>query len=168
MDDYQGDPVARRFDRLVALVAYGLLFISVFTFWLPALLAAAIAFTHRRGADPLTASHFGFQLLIFWVGFGLVALAVLVLLGAGGFAFGAVWTLLVAALSEGSWSWQGGMASAGALTAGAVAGILTLTALVMIGLASLWTLLSSAWGVFRLAGQRPIGQSVARRDLEFR
>ncbi len=78
MDSYSGDPVARRFDRLMALGAYGLLGVSVFTLWVPAIIAAVIAYTHRREADPLVASHFRFQITTFWIGFVLVLAAVIV------------------------------------------------------------------------------------------
>jgi uncharacterized membrane protein len=165
MHTHPGDPVARRFDRLMALVAYGLLAVSVFTFWIPALIAAAIAFSHRRGADPLTASHFRFQIKTFWVGFVLVLLAVVVFLAAGGFAFGALWSILVAHSAEWGWDWQDGLAGDG-LSAGAAAGALTLVGLLLWGMSAVWTLVAAVWGTLRLVSDRPMGQRREPRDLE--
>jgi uncharacterized membrane protein len=151
MTDYTGDPVARRFDHLLALTAYGLLFISVFTLWIPALVAAAIAFTHRRGADWRTASHFRFQLIIFFVSLATGVLGAGLLLAAGGFAIGALWALANAAEP---------------MAAGATAGVLTLVGAVLFAIGAVWTIVASLWGAYRLATERPIGQSAAGRALE--
>ena len=161
MDAYPVDPVARRFDRLLALTAYGLLIVSVFTLWEPALVAAAIAYTHRRDADLVNASHFRFQLTIFWVGLVMVVLAVLAFLGAGGFAVGAV----IASAPGLGWNT---LSQAPAMGAGGTALMLTLGGLALLLLSVLWTLAAAAWGCLRLVSERPIGHSRAGRDLEIR
>ena len=161
MDSYQGDPMARRFDRLLALTAYGLLIISVFTLWVPALIAAAIAFTRGRGADPLTGSHFRFQLAIFWVGAAIFVLAILAFVWVGGLGVGAV----LASLPGLSWST---LSEAPAMGAAGAAVLLTVGGLGLLALSALWTLVASAWGTLRLVSDRPMGQSGAGRALEIR
>lgn len=151
MANYMGDPFARRFDHVLALTGYGLLFISVFTFWVPAVVAAAVAFTHKRGADWRTASHFRFQLTIFWISFATGVLGVALLLAAGGFAVSALWAMAV---------------EARAFAVGATAGALTVTGLALFVVSALWTVCASLWGAYRLATNRPIGQSAPGRALE--
>lgn len=68
MASYHGDPVSGAFDRGMAFLGYGLLAASVFMAWIPAVVAAVIAFAHRRDAHPVAVSHFRFQLLVFWWG----------------------------------------------------------------------------------------------------
>jgi uncharacterized membrane protein len=161
MDGYSGDPMARRFDRLMALTAYGLLFFSVFTFWLTALIGAAIAFSHRRDADRLVAGHFRFQLRIFWWSLGLAALAVVAFIVAGGFALGVGWQALQALLDTQGAPTRLYVGSDTAVSLGA-----TLAGLALLGLSALWTLAASAWGALKLVSDRPMGQSRASRDLE--
>ena len=161
MHDYPDDPAARPFDRLLALTAYGLLVFSVFTLWVPALIAAAIAFTHRRGADTLIASHFRFQLTIFWGSIVLVALAVAAFVVAGGFAVGA----LFSAMPGLSWGMVG---QAMAMGPAGTALLLTMGGLGLLALATVWTLVAALWGALRLVSDRPMGQSGAGRDLEIR
>jgi uncharacterized membrane protein len=166
MDSYSGDPVARRFDRLMALGAYGLLGVSVFTLWVPAIIAAVIAYTHRREADPLVASHFRFQITTFWIGFVLVLAAVIAFLTAGGFVFGALWSLLAAGSTDWGWDLQNALAGGG-LSSGAAAGTLTLVGLLLWAISAVWTLIAAAWGALRLVSDRPMGQSRrVVRDLE--
>jgi uncharacterized membrane protein len=167
MDSYDRDPVARRFERLMALTAYGLLAVSVFTLWLPALIAAAIAFAYRRDSGTLTASHFRYQLMVFWVSLILVALALAAFVGAGGYVLGALWSMLAASGDDWGWTWQDGLAGVG-VAAGATAGLLTLAGLLLWGLSAVWTLAAAVWGALRLVSDRPMGQSPPVRDLELR
>ena len=160
MSSYSGDPVARRYDRMMALLAYGLLFCSVFTFWLTALIGAAVAYACRREAEGLAASHFRFQITIFWWSLGLVALAVAAFVVAGGFALGMGWQALVAMAQDVAWSGTNLLVGGAGLVGWAMAG------LVLLALSSLWTLAASAWGALRLVSDRPMGQSRERRDLE--
>lgn len=161
MDAYPVDPVAKRFDRLLALTAYGLLIVSVFTFWVPALVAAAIAYAHRRDSDPLNGSHFRFQLTIFWVGVVLFLLAVVAFVSAGGFALGGA----IAALPGLSWST---ISAAPSMGAGGAALLLLVGGVGLLALGTLWTLGAAAWGCLRLVSDRPIGQSRTGRELEIR
>jgi uncharacterized membrane protein len=151
MSDHVGDPVARRFDHMLALTAYGLLFISLFTLWIPALVAAAIAVTHRREADWRTASHFRFQLTIFLVALATGVLGLALLFTSGGFAVAALWT----------WSTAGQP-----FPAGATAGVMALAGAALFAFGWIWTAVTSLWGAYRLATDRAIGQSAAGRALE--
>ncbi len=165
MTDHHDDPVAKRFDRLLALVGYGLLFMSVFTFWVPALVAAGLAFAYRRGADPVASTHFRFQLKIFWIGLAIFTLAVIAFLAAGGFAVGAVWGVIAPGFDGLMWSWPDTV-KASAATAGLSAVSLTAAGLALLFAGSAWTVLASLWGGWRLVNDRPIGQSGAARALE--
>ena len=164
MDSYSGDPVARRFDRLMALGAYGLLAASVFTLWLTALIGAAVAYAHRRDADWLVASHFRFQLKIFWGSLVLAGLAIVAFIVAGGVALGVGWQALQMMLDT-----QGTnlMVASGDTALGLGA---ALAGFVLLGLSAVWTLAASAWGALRLVSDRPMGQSRpnrnSARDLE--
>lgn len=144
-----GDPVERAFDRLLALTAYGLLFVSVFLFWWPAPIAVVIAWVRREGADPRTASHFRLQVLIFWTQLALFALGLMTFLAAGSVAVSELWRMAGA----GEFDWSGWSAAAGGTTAAlVVVGVLLLL------LSALSTLGLSAWGALRLVTGDGIGQ----------
>src|SRR5689334_15515101 len=82
------DPVLAGFDRIVALGSYGLLFVSVFTFGVPALAALALALFHRDDAQPLIRSHYRFQIRIFLTALLFLILATIAALLGGGLALG--------------------------------------------------------------------------------
>jgi uncharacterized membrane protein len=145
-----GDRVERGFDRLLALTGYGLLFVSVFLVWWPALIAAAIAWNRGHGADPRTASHFRFQMRIFWGELVLLGLGVAALIAGGGVAVGELWR--VAAQGDGTWaSWSA--------AAGARAVVLVVGGCALMALSGLLTLVLSGWGALRLVTGGGIGQS---------
>jgi|GEM_PF-3133156 hypothetical protein len=54
-----------------AFIVYVLLLISLFTGGLSALLGMILAYDRKAQAGPVTATHFGFQLKIFWICFAL-------------------------------------------------------------------------------------------------
>lgn len=68
----QADP-----DRgaLTAFVGYGLLFISLFTGGLSGFIAMILAYDRKGQSGPVPATHFAFQLKIFWICFILCAAA---------------------------------------------------------------------------------------------
>jgi uncharacterized membrane protein len=138
-------------DRNLALVAYGLLAIAVFFAGLPALVAAMIAYSQRRDAPPAIASHYAFQIRIFWVAFAFSLVA-----STCGIAFlitgiGDLFTFL------GSGGWDrltaGRMTMAefkvDALPLGLLAAALGLTAVV-----GAWLIGCSIFGFLRLVNQR--------------
>jgi uncharacterized membrane protein len=150
------DPVMAGFDHFVALAGYVLLFLSVFMFGVPALAGAALAYVHRRDADPLAQSHFRFQLRIFGNAVLLLALALVAAVAAGGLTlvkltslvqahFPGASTLLAQARPE---MWTG---------VGAVC--LIVAAAVLVILAVVWTLVAAFVGFLRLLANRPIGHA---------
>lgn len=92
----------------------------------------------------------------------LVALSLGALLMAGGLAVGSLWGFTAA------WNGGGALAGGSGTAAGLGAGGLLLVGL---GFAAVWALLTlglSAWGAWRLARGRAIGQSRPGRELELR
>ncbi|HEX6866683.1 MAG TPA: hypothetical protein VF122_05585 [Caulobacteraceae bacterium] len=69
-------------DRNLALLAYGLLFVSILFAGLPGLIAVVIAYVQRDVAGPAMRSHFAYQIRIFWVALALTLVAALSALGA--------------------------------------------------------------------------------------
>jgi uncharacterized membrane protein len=146
------DPVLAGFDHVVALVCYGLLFISVFLLGIPALAAAALAFAHKRDAHVIVATHYRFQLRIFWTTVLLLLLAAASAFGASAIALDKLFNFVRDHLPG-----MSGVVSQGAAWAVPLAGGLTLAAIVFLVLAVAWMLLASLIGFFRLLANKPIG-----------
>ncbi len=81
-------PIRTEAERNLALLAYGLLGVSVFFAGITALVAAVIAYTLHDAANETLSRHFRFQIRIFWVGVAAIVLtvvaAVVAVLGAAG------------------------------------------------------------------------------------
>jgi len=88
------DPFMTSFERGVALIAYGLLFVSPFGLGVPALVGLMLAFVHRDDPHSLTRSHYRFQVRIFWTTLVCLVLGAALAIGAGGFAIGTVYHFL--------------------------------------------------------------------------
>jgi hypothetical protein len=58
-----------------AFIAYGLLLISLFTLGLSGLLAVILAYDRKAQSGPTPASHFAFQIKLFWICFALTLAA---------------------------------------------------------------------------------------------
>jgi len=84
-------------DRTLAFVVYAMLFLAPFVFGLTALIGVAIAYVRRPEAERLVASHYRFQVRVFWVGFALSVLAALAIMIGMGMIF---WELAAAFLSN--------------------------------------------------------------------
>lgn len=84
-------PIRTEAERNLALLAYGLLGVSVFFAGITALVAVIIAYTLHDAATEELSGHFRFQVRIFWVGVSCVLLAVIAGLVA---AFGSLGNLL--------------------------------------------------------------------------
>ena len=69
-------PIRTEAERNLALLAYGLLGVSVFFAGITALMAVIIAYTLHDAANETLSAHFRLQIRIFWVGVGCLALAV--------------------------------------------------------------------------------------------
>ena len=146
------DPVLAGFDHVVALVGYGLLFISVFLLGVPALAAAALAYAHKRDSHVIVATHYRFQLRIFWTAVLLLVLGVVSAAGAS--------VILLQKLFDFASSHLPGMSGVMAQSAAwtvPLAGALGLAWIVFFVLAAGWTLIASLIGFFRLLGNKPIG-----------
>lgn len=156
-EDYR-DPVARRFDNLLALGVYVLLVASVFTFWLSALIGVIVAYACKGEADPVGASHYRFQIKVFWIGCALFTLAVVAGIGAGGAIFGSILAMALGGFSD--WTWPEAVGSGAAGSAGAAVGLIIL-AMILWFASSAWTVLAALWGGLKLVRGRAMGQSRA-------
>ena len=153
------DPVLAGFDHVVALVGYGLMCISVFLLGVPALAAAALAYAHKRDAHVIVATHYRFQLRIFWTAVLLLVLAVISGAGASVILLQKLFDFLRDHLPG-----MSGVIGAGtAAWTAPLAGALGLAFIVFLVLAAGWTLIASAIGFFRLLGNKPIGHLPADR-----
>ena len=140
VSDYVPDARTAEVDRNLALLSYGLLFVGLFCAGISALVALAIAYSRRRHVDPLVASHYRFQILIFWVGFVPALLA-------GLCGMGAVITLLIGLLAD-----PANPVRADTLAFGGIGVSLAV-------LAGAWLMVTCLFGFIRLASQHPIGQT---------
>jgi len=142
----------------LAMIAYGLLFASIFFAGAPALIAVVIAYSQRREATPRIRSHYDFQIRVFWAAF------VLTLVAATCGLTGAITGL-------------GEMINAASITRiehidsisidlshitidGRVIALIV-AAFVLGFLSSVWLLGASAVGFIRLASERAMGDSPA-------
>lgn len=76
-----GEPKARS-ARSIAYINYALLLAAIFFAGVPAIAAAVIAYSRREDAAEPIASHYGFQIRIFWVAFTLAMCAAASFVGA--------------------------------------------------------------------------------------
>ena len=67
--------------RNLAYINYALLFAAIFFAGVPALIAAIIAYSQKDEAPPPIASHYDFQIRIFWVAFVIAMVAGLCFMG---------------------------------------------------------------------------------------
>ena len=138
-------------DRNIALLAYGLLFFAIFFAGAPALIAVAIAYARKRAADPIVASHHRFQIYIFWIGFGLTVLMLLLGLAA---TLSILGDLVGGVVHVGRETWEG--VQIADLHVGRTFFTLIAGAIVLGVVTSLWLLVASAYGFVRLASRRSI------------
>ena len=162
---------------LTAFIGYGLLLISLFTGGLSSFIALILAYDRKGQSAPTPASHFGFQIKLFWLCFGLSLLA-------GVLWISAAFTLIthmpapqpiihgqpdaqLVSLAEPlfqpvdveTWSYRFGAWPARlpfAVTAQFWLGGLSMTLAVLLSWAG------PIWGIIRLAAGRPIGPEPSR------
>lgn len=141
-------------DRNLAFLAYGLLFFAFFFAGAPALIAVAIAYSRRAMAEPLVQRHHAYQIWVFWVGFGLALLAAVAGLGAIVIGFSDAFSVLTDANPGASFDevYQ-------RVGENRAIPILIVTAIVMLISTGLWIVGASAYGFFRLASNKPVGQA---------
>lgn len=141
--------------RTIAFVNYGLLFAGIFFAGVPAVIAVVIAYAQRDAATPLIRSHHNFQIRVFWIAFAITLAAGVCFLGA---VVNLVRVLVELAQMQ---SWNGfegvhldlSQLSLHPVMVGLLLGSLGLTAL-----AALWLTAAPAFGLIRLASDRPISQ----------
>jgi uncharacterized membrane protein len=140
----------------MAMLGYALLFASIFFAGFPALIAVVIAYSHKDAASRRVASHFDFQLRIFWVAFALsLAAAACGLAG----VIGGLGEVIGMASVSGLDHLETVQIRLHDITIGTR--VLALIALAVgLGLASsLWLLCAPAVGFIRLASGRAMGDS---------
>lgn len=148
-------------ERNLALLAYGLLGVSVFFAGITALVAVIIAYTLHDAANETLSSHFRFQIRIFWIGLGCVALAVVAGVVAAVSSLGALLhqappTDMVRTLDL----WGHSIDLSGLRITPLVvvsAGVAVSSAL----LGAVWTILAPAFGFIRLATSKHMSETAA-------
>lgn len=158
---------------LTAYIGYGLLLFSLFTGGVSGFVAMILAYDRKGQSAPVPASHFQFQLKIFWICFALT-------LSAGALWLGALLSLLGAGplphpfmhdqpdaqlvRLAGAWlqpaqapTWSYGFEALPARAPAATTFQMTAGAVLLAG-ASLFSWIGPIYGVARLAAGRPIGQ----------
>jgi len=147
------EPSAMPDGRPLAMLNYGLIFVSIFFAGVPALIAVALAYAQRSKSSPLARSHFRFQIGLFWTGFFIALLAgSLVLTGvvmAAAELVGASGRTLADGFQLSDLRIQGDII---ALMIGGVLLAATDALMLMAG---------SAFGFIRLASNRSLGKSAA-------
>ena len=151
------DPFMRQFDKGMALLSYGLLFIAPFGVGLPAMASLALAFAHRMDAHPVTRSHYRFQGRVFWTAAALLAIGVALLLVGGGMEATTVVGFIQAHM--GGFSLPSWLVSAYAdQNEREMGNWMMIVGVVSILVAIGWLMLAALWGAFKLVLGRPMGQ----------
>ena len=140
----------------LAMIAYGLLFASIFFAGFPSLVAVVIAYSQRDAAPRKVRSHFNFQIRIFWVAFVLTLAAAACALA--GIISGLGEVIDVAAV-RGLDRFDTVRIELKAVTIDAGVISLLVAALILGFLSSIWLLAAPAVGFIRLASERAIGHS---------
>lgn len=146
-------------ERNLALLAYGLLGVSMFFAGITALVAIVIAYVLHDAATEELSRHFRFQIRIFWIGVAAVALTVIAGLVA---AFGAIGNLLhqdVAGYAMGEIDLWGHVIDLSRLKFTPLVLISTAIAAGSALFGALWMVLASAIGFIRLASSKHLGQT---------
>lgn len=140
--------------RSLAMLNYGLYFISIFFAGAPGLVAVAIAYSQKNRAEPMLRSHYRFQIGLFWSGFVLGAVA------AALFAAGLA-TAIFDFLAVNGDDWTDNVPMLRDLGAHGPALFLILLGVLIAAVDGAWLLGASAFGLIRLASHRGLGKSAA-------
>jgi Predicted membrane protein len=149
-----GDRRKAQAARNLAFINYALLFAAVLFAGVPAIAAAVIAYAQRDEAPPRLASHFAFQIRVFWIAFAMAMAAAATFLGA--------MVKIAAAMFEVTRieGWNSPDVVRVDLTQVTLDAplviLLGLTAL-FAAVGGLWLVLAPALGAMRLASGRPMG-----------
>jgi len=142
----------------LAMIAYGLLFASIFFAGAPALIAVVIAYSQKRDASPRIRSHFDYQVRIFWVAFVLTLAAASC--GLAGVICGLGEMIDMASISRIEHIESINIDLSHITIDGRVIALLV-GACVLGFLSSVWLLGASAVGFIRLASERAMGDTPA-------
>jgi uncharacterized membrane protein len=142
----------------LAMIAYGLLFASIFFAGAPALIAVVIAYSQRQEASPRVRSHYDFQIRIFWMAFVLTLAAASS--GLAGVIMGLGELVDVASITRIEHIESIRIDLSHITIDGRVIGLL-IAACLLGFLSSIWLLAASAVGFIRLASERAMGHSPA-------
>jgi len=155
---YEASGRSEDLSRNLALVTYGLLFAAIFFAGVPALIAAIIAYTQRDEAAPAIRTHYDYQIRIFWVAFAMSMLAAACVLGAvvSGVAELVQYNRIDAFLGDKNLDIDLSRFSIDGRIVG-----LTVAALLLAFLTTLWLVAAPAVGFIKLASARRIGHSPA-------
>jgi len=145
-------------DRNLAFLAYGLMFFAFFFAGAPALIAVAIAYGRRNIAEPLVRRHHTYQITVFWIGFGLAVLSAVMGLGAVVIGFAAAFKVLTDKDPSANLDAFFSEVYKESVSNHAIP-ILLISAFVFLITTGLWLVGASGYGFFRLASNKPVGQS---------
>lgn len=136
------------------MLNYGLLFISIFFAGIPALIAVALAYTHKSKVGPILKKHFRIQIRIFWSAFFIALLA-----GACGMAGVVLSVIELARGAGGFWNWDN--VDLKSMRVGGDIVFMLVAAVILSLIDAVWLMISSAVGFIRLASDRSLGKSAA-------
>lgn len=142
--------------RNVAYINYALLFAAVLFAGVPAVAAAVIAYSQRDEAPELLASHFAFQIRIFWIAFAMAMTAAASLLGV---MVKIAATMFEVTRIEGWNAPDVVQIDFTRVTLDAPLVILGALTTLFAALGGLWLIFAPALGVMRLASGRAMGHS---------
>jgi uncharacterized membrane protein len=142
----------------LAMIAYGLLFASIFFAGAPALIAVVIAYSQRHEASPRVRSHYDFQIRVFWVAFVLTLAAASA--GLAGVIGGLGELIDAASITRIQHIESIRIDLSHIVVDGRVIGLIV-AAFILGFLSSVWLLGASAVGFIRLASERAMGDSPA-------
>lgn len=152
-------PIRTEAERNLALLAYGLLGVSMFFAGITALVAIIIAYVLHDAATEELSRHFRFQIRIFWIG---VACVVVTVIAAVVATLGAIGNLLhheVAGYAVGEFDLWGHAIDVSRLK---ITPLVLISTAVAVGsglFGIIWMVGASAIGFIRLASSKHIGQT---------
>ncbi len=151
------DPFMLHFDKGMALLSYGLLFVAPFGVGLPAMVSLGLAFAHRLDKHPVTRSHYRFQGRIFWTAAALLVIGIGLIIIGGGVEMTSVLGFIqehLTGVTLPSWAVAAYQNQNEKSSGDLMLTIGVISILVAVG----WLMLASFWGAFQLVLGRPMGQ----------
>ena len=139
----------------MGIVGYVLLFLAPVSGGLTALACVALAYARKPSANPMAASHFTFQIKVFWIAFLACFLGVTAIVFSLGILYSdVVWAVTDNAERVARYFAEPGQAGARFHPLGALS---LLGGLGLLCAAAAWSLAASTFGAVRLLSRQPIG-----------